>query len=104
MGTGGLERVEIVGWTDQARDVESNGEPFMAPSGCVIRMAIGGGSKGGRSITLDRPLQVSFSCREENTSSKATGTWKWRVESLCPGRAVRRDAIAIGAVVAVQVA
>ena len=76
MGTGGLEHVETVRWMDQARVVESSGEPFMAPSGRGICMAIGGGSKGGRSITPGHPLQVSFRCRAVNLSSKATGMWK----------------------------
>ena len=62
MGIGDLERVETIRWLDQAKDMESSREPFMAPSGCGILMSIGGISKVGRSITLGRPLKVSFRC------------------------------------------
>jgi hypothetical protein len=48
----------------------------MAPSGHGTRMAIGGGLKGGRIITLGRPLQVSFRCRVVNSTSKDSETCK----------------------------
>lgn len=81
MGTGGLKHVRTIQWTNQESAVESSGEPFMAPSRRVICMAIGCKFKGGRSITLDRPLQVSFRCKATNSLAKAKGKWKMEGQS-----------------------
>ena len=62
MAASGFERVEHVRWTDEARKVESSGEPFMAPSGQVTCMYIGGEVKEGRLIILGCPSQSACRC------------------------------------------
>ena len=58
----GFERVEFVLWTNQAGKVESSREPFMAPSGHVTRVDIGGVVKEGRIISLVCPSQGACRC------------------------------------------
>ena len=77
-----LKHVRTVQWTDQESVVESRREPFVDPSGRGHSMVIGGRSKGWRSITLGRPLQVSFMCRVANSSLKDMG--KWKMEGYVP--------------------
>ena len=76
MGAGGLARVELVRWMDQAEKVESSREPFMAPSRRGKCMDIGGRVKVERSITLGRPLQGACRCCVVNLTLKVSEAWK----------------------------
>ena len=68
MVAGGLEHVECVRWTDQAKKVESSREPFMAPLGHVTCMDIGGKGKEGRNI-LGCPVRGACRCCVVNSMS-----------------------------------